>query len=145
MRLRPATLADVPDLADLDDLCFPDDRWGAASLSAELSRPGALLLVAEQEARPRIAASVLAWRLFDELEILRVATHPAARRQGLGRRLLQMAESSHPELRAAFLEVRADNAAAIPLYEREGYVRFYVRRRYYHDGCDALLYRKDWR
>ena len=41
------------------------------------------------------------------------------------------------------LEVRADNAAAIGLYERAGYAVLSTRRRYYQPGdVDALVMRK---
>lgn len=41
------------------------------------------------------------------------------------------------------LEVRADNAAAIGLYDRAGYTVVSTRRRYYQPGdIDALVMRK---
>ncbi len=41
------------------------------------------------------------------------------------------------------LEVRADNAAALRLYERAGFVLLSTRRRYYQPGdVDALVMRK---
>jgi [ribosomal protein S18]-alanine N-acetyltransferase len=41
------------------------------------------------------------------------------------------------------LEVRADNTAAIGLYERAGYAVVSTRRRYYQPGdVDALVMRK---
>ena len=39
------------------------------------------------------------------------------------------------------LEVRADNSAALRLYERFGFERISVRRRYYPDGADACIMR----
>ena len=38
------------------------------------------------------------------------------------------------------LEVRADNSAAISLYERAGYRRSGERADYYEDGASALLF-----
>ena len=40
------------------------------------------------------------------------------------------------------LEVRADHATAIALYEKFGFKCVFVRRAYYKDGCDGLLMRK---
>jgi len=40
------------------------------------------------------------------------------------------------------LEVRADNARAIALYEERGYEKFGTVADYYEDGASALRYRK---
>ncbi|MGE4365603.1 MAG: ribosomal-protein-alanine N-acetyltransferase RimI, partial [Mycolicibacterium sp.] len=45
-----------------------------------------------------------------------------------------------------FLEVRTDNAAAIALYESEGFVRIGVRKRYYRvSGADAYTMKRERR
>lgn len=51
-----------------------------------------------------------------------------------GRRLA--ARSGGPQIA---LEVREDNAPAIALYEKTGFIRAGRRRRYYPDGTDALV------
>ena len=44
------------------------------------------------------------------------------------------------------LEVRADNAAALALYEQAGFATISLRRRYYQPGdIDAVIMRKDLR
>ena len=40
------------------------------------------------------------------------------------------------------LEVRADNARAITLYDERGYVKFATIPDYYEDGASALRYEK---
>lgn len=69
----------------------------------------------------------------DELEILNVAVDPAARRQGVGSRLLEVALEASRErgARWAFLEVRASNSAAIGFYERHRFVLSGRRPEYY--------------
>ena len=45
-----------------------------------------------------------------------------------------------------FLEVRTDNAAAIALYESEGFVQVGLRKRYYRvSGADAYTMKRDRR
>ncbi len=39
------------------------------------------------------------------------------------------------------LEVRADNRSAIRAYEKNGFVKIGLRKAYYADGADAVLYR----
>jgi len=80
-----------------------------------------------------------------ETELLTLAVTPDQRRKGLGRMILSLALDC-ARIRGAeqfFLEVAADNTAAIALYQRAGFTRSGLRPRYYRspDGhrIDALL------
>jgi ribosomal protein S18 acetylase RimI-like enzyme len=83
---------------------------------------------------------VLGWWVIDELQILGFGVLPAARRAGVGRRLLQhvVAAVRAAGGRRVLLEVARSNAAAIALYEGAGFRVFNVRPRYYRNGEDAL-------
>ena len=83
----------------------------------------------------------LGWWVIDELEVLAVGVLPEARRQGVGRRLvehlLEAARASGG--RRVLLEVARSNVAARQLYEGAGFRVFNVRRGYYRaTGDDAL-------
>lgn len=72
-----------------------------------------------------------------ENEILNLAVDPAARRMGVGYRLVRQAlESRSGEW---FLEVRASNVAAIRLYEDLGFVRSGTRENYYGEPPEAAI------
>jgi [ribosomal protein S18]-alanine N-acetyltransferase len=77
----------------------------------------------------------------DEAEVLTLAVTPAARRHGLGRRLLRAALERAAAQGAArmFLEVSAANGPARGLYETAGFSEVARRPRYYVDGSDALV------
>ena len=75
-----------------------------------------------------------------------IAVAPATQRAGLGTRLLTtlLTEAETRGCRRVDLEVRADNTPAIALYERHGFTRIGVRRRYYQpSGTDAIVMRRD--
>jgi ribosomal-protein-alanine N-acetyltransferase len=78
-----------------------------------------------------------------EAEILTLAVMPPARGQGLGRALLQSAAAHAASLGAAsvFLEVGADNPAALALYASLGFDRVGQRKAYYaaHGTGDAWV------
>ena len=87
--------------------------------------------------------------IADEAELLTIATHPDAQRQG---RALACMSLWHDQARAlgaaqAFLDVAADNHPAIALYTDCGYVQSGIRTGYYPrpDGasCDAILMSRD--
>ncbi|MEY8830245.1 GNAT family N-acetyltransferase [Sedimentitalea sp. XS_ASV28] len=83
--------------------------------------------------------------IADEAELLTIATHPEARRQGRARACMSRWHERAQELGATYavLEVAADNAPACALYEGCGYVQSGRRTGYYPrpdaGACDALL------
>ncbi len=68
-------------------------------------------------------AFALGRAIAGEAELLTLATDPDHRRHGLGRQALQSYELAAEKRGAhrSFLEVAADNAAAISLYQSAGY------------------------
>jgi ribosomal-protein-alanine N-acetyltransferase len=88
-----------------------------------------------------MAGFVLARAAAGEAEILTLAVAPPARGQGLGRALLQSAAGHAASLGAAsiFLEVGADNPAALALYASLGFGRVGQRKAYYASNADAWV------
>ena len=129
-------------MAALELASFPHP-WTRDQLASELALASSLALVAH-DVDGALAGYVLFRRMFDEAELLRLAVVPRRQRAGLATALV---ERGLDELRAAgcataFLEVRADNQAAIELYARNGWQPDGRRPRYYPDGVDAILYRR---
>ena len=83
--------------------------------------------------------------IADEAELLTIATQPAHQRQGLARKCMAEWHKAAQKNGAsrAFLEVAADNGAAIELYKHCGYTPCGRRKAYYrrNDGpnVDAIL------
>lgn len=122
-------------LAALHAACFPDP-WDAAAISALLVTPGTFAYAHDD-------GFVLARAVGGDAEILTLAVAPAARGQGLGRGLLQAAIARARELGAEtmFLEVGADNPAALALYAGLGFAKCGMRKGYYGGSSDALVLR----
>jgi ribosomal-protein-alanine N-acetyltransferase len=79
--------------------------------------------------------------VFDDAHLMNIAIGPAFRNQGRGRKLLRwvMDQCARLKARTMFLEVRPSNHAARKVYEEFGFKVIDVRRKYYHDGEDALV------
>jgi len=140
MLLRQAAGEDAPALAALHAAAFPPaEAWGAEAIGLMLAMPGAFGLWREGQ------GFVLARAAAGEAEILTLAVRPEARRQGLGAALMAgaMAAARARGAAAMFLEVAASNPAALALYRALGFDRVGQRRRYYPDGSDALVLRRD--
>lgn len=127
-------------LALLHARCFrAPPPWSAADFAGLLADPLVFLLVEGD------AGFLLGRAVAGEAELLTLAVAPEARRLGLGRKLVARF-LYQAQLRGAertFLEVRADNAPAIALYESAGFTAAGRRRGYYlgQDGnrTDALV------
>ena len=139
--LRLALPDDLPAITALERRVFGAAAWSATSLeTAQRDRPE-LFFVAEAPGSTEIVGHALGGLASDVGEVLELAVSPEARRSGLGRALLGALEGALCAMgaRELWLEVRADNEAALALYQRQGYAMTGRRRRYYADGTDAVL------
>ncbi|MGH7963679.1 MAG: ribosomal protein S18-alanine N-acetyltransferase [Candidatus Binatia bacterium] len=136
--LRPCGELDLSAVLAIEQASFPLP-WQEAFFLAELQNPQSRFLVAGQEGR--VIGYLCGWLVADEVQILRIAVHPAHRRQGIGKALLlaTLAEAYQEGARAASLEVRRSNLPALAFYTGLGFRQVATRRRYYENGEDALL------
>ena len=145
--IRPGSVADIPALVQLEETCFESDRLSRRSFHHMLTRAKASLFVAEApEADGRILGyGLVLFHLGTALaRLYSLAVHPDARGRGIGMKLLDYAEAEtrRHDCVALRLEVRADNAAAIALYEGRSYRRIMPLPHYYEDEGDGWRYEK---
>ena len=142
MTIRPMCAQDLDAICAIEQACFAVP-WTRADFEGELQNPLALYLVAVDAAAPDVPAGYAgAWIVVDECHITNVAVSPSFRRRGAARELLTklLEQAQLRGARAATLEVRPSNAAALALYTSMGFVQEGRRRRYYSDtGEDALI------
>ena len=148
LSLQPAVADDLDRLARLESTIF-ESPWSRSALAAEFepmsteksANPSSsrLLLVGRLEGE--IAGYAIFHRVLDECELLRLAVLPNRRGRGVGAALLTrgLAEMATAGVTTCRLEVESENAAAIHLYQRFGFVEEGRRRAYYRHGTDALL------
>lgn len=137
--LIAATPAHAAAMALLHGRAFPKpERWGADAIGLQLGLPGAFGWIAPS------GGMVLARTAADEAEVLTLAVDPDARRRGVGRALLDQALATAWDRGAGsmFLEVAADNAAALALYAAAGFDPIGRRPGYYSGGRDAIVLRR---
>lgn len=141
LQIRPASLADVAALAELERVCF-SDPWTAAAIRETIQYETARTFVAQDSVG--IVGFAMARISGEEGEILDLAVLPGKRRRGIGSLLLAAVGKSVQEegVRELFLEVRESNAAAIGLYQSHGFRPVGLRPRYYRNPPeDALVLR----
>ena len=144
MKIRPATLADLPALMAIERKADTAAHWSQAKYREMFSgsAPKRLALVAEDG--HLIQGFLVARAIADEWEIENVVVAPAARRNGLGTALIEecLRLARQQNAGAIFLEVRESNQPARSLYEKMGFRVSGRRPRYYENPPeDALVYR----
>lgn len=129
--------------ADIEKICFKDP-WSGADIKTMLDNAfckGYVICDAENSKKEIVAFCIYS-HVLDEAELFRIAVIPEARRNGLGKILLEKMLEDWNRLRIsrAFLEVRSSNTAARALYEKYGFKPLGVRKKYYNNAEDAVVY-----
>jgi GNAT superfamily N-acetyltransferase len=122
-RLRWATHADLPRLAALWSLAYPEDDVSVEELRRWLARGGALLM----HDREGLLLAALPWRETEGgWEVQRVASLPSERGQGYGRWLMTKVEAAAIKANVPHLSLTlphdGDGEEQLSYYERMGYV-----------------------
>lgn len=145
MRIRSATLEDIPQIQVLEAQSSTAAHWNAAQYDALFAKdaPRRIALVAQDD-RPLIGF-LIARFLAGEWEIENIVVDERHKQRGIGttlvRRLLSEAQAAGAT--SAILEVRESNAPARRLYEKTGFTSEGRRSSYYLDPVeDAILYRR---
>jgi len=145
--LREAAWSDIPVLAALDAELFGAQAWSPQTWWGEFAaRPRRAYVVLDEAAEGGVVGYAGLDLAGDVADVMTIAVAPAAQGRGSGRVLLDrlVAEARAGGAEALLLEVRADNAPALALYERAGFTRVRVRTRYYQpEDVDAIIMRKD--
>jgi [ribosomal protein S18]-alanine N-acetyltransferase len=166
--IRDFQPADFDTLWRIDQHCFPPGiSYSRTELKLYIRRRGSFTLLAVDAASaataapdlgagkkilPPISPADVTVAGFIVAEATRASGHiitidviAAARRSGVGSLLLRAAED---RLRAAHcrsveLETAVDNVSALSFYKRHGYSLIHTFPRYYSNGVDALVLKKN--
>lgn len=144
----PLAAGDAGRCAELEAQLFDgDDPWPERAFLAELAAKHTHYVAARVEDKVVGYAGIARLGRIRpyEYEIHTVGVDPAYQGHGIGRAMLTRL-IEHAGDAPIFLEVRTDNAAAIALYESEGFVTVGVRKRYYRvSGADAYTMKRERR
>ena len=141
MKVRHYETHDFESLYALEKRVF-QDAWSKSTMEKELSNFKAHYFVAEENGVVLGYAGF--WLVVDEAELMKIAVDVPYRRRGLAGALLVavLDEARQQGAACLLLEVRETNEAARALYEKYGFHAYSIRKQYYSDGENAVLYKR---
>ena len=134
-------LAMVEAVAAIEAVIQRQEPWSNQTLIDLLEQDSIQLMIMMNTANEEVIGYCLYQVLFEQAEILRIGTHPDYQRQGIASQIFaelnEVLETQQVE--ALLLEVRADNTAAIALYEQQGFMLIHRRKGYYQLGLQSAI------
>ena len=137
--IRRAAPADIGEISALYAMCFSHGQSESTFLT-DIGSHDCYVAVKDGS----IVGYACVWTFSPEAEINDICTHPAFRRQGIAELMMDaiISDGRKNGVDMISLEVRASNAPAKALYEKNGFVCEGIRKKYYDDREDALILRR---
>jgi len=141
----------IQTVANIEAMVQPDDAWNQKTLAELLEQDSIRLLIAYDQAKEEstsyreIVGYCLYQMTFEQAEVLRIGTDLEYQRQGIASQILNKLHEllQLNQVESLLLEVRADNTAAIALYEQQAFSVIHRRKGYYKmphkPAVDALI------
>jgi ribosomal-protein-alanine acetyltransferase len=152
--IRDATPRDIPSMMNLARESSSAAQWTTKQYEdlfpdAQMESIRRFAVVAVQNdvsdaSQNEVLGFLIARHLAPEWELENIVVAPAARRTGVGRKLVHalIAAAHETDSESVFLEVRESNSATRALYEQCGFTAQGRRKSYYSNPSeDAVIYR----
>lgn len=133
MKIVGMTALSIPAVAALEEECFAHP-WQQASIEECFQNPAYYFFLAKGD-QNEVLGYIANYIVRDEAFVENVCVTECARRQGIGKALVERAMENAKANGASFLslEVRKSNLAAIGLYSGLGFDFEGTRKKYYSD------------
>lgn len=135
---RKLTESDVKAIIEIAKLSFPK-VWKESEFAYFLNHDCGLCCGAFVETQ--LIGYFIGLFVRGELDVVSIATDPRRRRTKIAQSLFEYVWQKY-EVVEGFLEVDTENHAALKLYEKIGFQKYGVRRKYYEGVRDAVLMKK---
>lgn len=135
----------ISDLESIKDILLTDfdDFWNVNIFKDELLNPNSKYIIAK--VNNKIVGFGGIWKSVDDVHITNIVTAKKFRKQNIGSillsNLIEMAKSEK-DITSITLEVNSTNIAAQKLYEKFGFKVVGIRKKYYNNIDNAIIYTK---
>ena len=134
-----ANSSHIKDILDIEIKSFKNP-WSERSFISEMNNKVSSNWVCVLDSQ--LIGYLFGWYIEDEFHINNIAVHAKFRRFGIAQNMINNVALEFM-LKNIFLEVSKLNSDAILLYEKLGFKENGIRKKYYSDGSDAILYKMD--
>lgn len=127
-------------IAPIEADLFGKGSWNESMISQELQAPMRAYYAQIDENTHTLCGYAGYWFDGDDAQIMTIGVAKQYQRKGIASKLLSTMIKTVKQIGAKrmLLEVRVDNVPALALYERFGFVKMGLRKRYYQpEGVDA--------
>lgn len=145
LHIRAARVEDLDSLVLLEETSFQVDRLSRRSFQRWLKGENCIFLVAENIESGLVGYGLVLLHSGTRLaRLYSIAVSPTQRGKGIAQQLIAALEDAAEEEDRFFmrLEVAKENAGAVRLYEKLGYIVFGEWQDYYEDHSDAFRMQK---
>lgn len=140
IEISQMTLEDFEEIKDILQTEF-DEFWKPSILKSELENTNSKYIVAKENNIIVGFAGIIL--LPDDAEITNIVTKKNERKKGIGNLLLaKIIEMAKYERNNISLEVNEKNEPAIKLYEKYGFEKVGIRKKYYNGIDNAIIMTK---
>lgn len=142
IKIFDMTIEDLEYISDILESDF-DNFWNTSTFKSELQNPNSKYIVAKLD--NTIVGFAGIWKAVDDIHITNIVVNKSFREKSIGSlmlsRLLEMAKLE-VNITSITLEVNSNNTPAIKLYEKFGFNVVGLRKKYYNNMDDAIIYTK---
>ena len=138
MMIRRAEPPDLPQIVQIEGLCFPEEAAFPPGMFSYLIRHAVSLVACLPEGR--VLGFVMGYASGRAGAVYTLDVHPDYRRMGIGRGLILALEErlAAQGAQAVRLEASVESPVAVELYRRAGYRERELVRNYYGPGRHAV-------
>ena len=138
IKILPMSASDIDAITPNFETEF-DKFWNINTLKNDFANPNSTYIIAKLDDEIVGFAGFL--KICDEANIMNIVTKVEKRHLGIGSKLMQafIDEAKKQNLTSITLEVNDKNFQAIKLYEKFGFKRIGLRKKYYNNTDDAII------
>lgn len=138
IEIREMKIKDFEEIKEILQKDF-DEFWTPSILKSELENELSKYIVAKENNEIKGFAGIII--LPDDIEITNIVVKKTERKKGIGNllldKLIEMSKSTEKEVIS--LEVNEKNEVAINLYEKFGFKKVGIRKKYYNGENNAII------